>query len=172
MTFDRAILKPGDALLYYGDAPDFEPGTHAGFVDWSIAVKTGYWIVHIEIYRGAGVSLASRNGIGVNQYPLRTNGLVLVRRPESRLNLETAEAWFQNTARGQKYDFKGLLCFYLAVRQGSRNKMFCSEFALRWYRKASFEPFNPEVDADRTAPCEFWKCARFDTVWEKENFKP
>lgn len=170
--FDKSILEVGDALLYYGQSPVVSPQRRADFVDWSIAVKTGYWLSHIEIYDGEGMSVASRNGIGVNRYPLRLDGLVLVRRPVGIIDRETAEKWFQREARGQKYDFKGLLCFWLAVRQGSHAKMFCSEFALRWYRKAQIQPLNPDVDADRTAPCEFYKTANFATIWQLQNWNP
>jgi len=160
--FDTTLLKEGDALLYW------EPT----LVDWLISIKTGYWIAHIEIYAGRGTSVASRNGIGVNRYALRLGGLMSVRRPQGILDLETAEKRFQSDWRGQGYDFKGLLCFYLAVKHGSAKKMFCSEFALRFYRAASIQPFNPDMDADRTAPCEFWKTHEFDTIWQKKGFEP
>lgn len=170
--FHPDILRKGDCLLYYGDTPIGQQPKNAGFVDWAIAVKTGYWISHCEIYWGANLSVASRNVIGVNRYPLRLNGLACVRRPQGYLDLELAEKWFQNGVRGQKYDFKGLMCFYLAVRHGSARRMFCSEFALRWYRHAGFLPLSPAVDADRTAPCEFWKSPAFDTAWMRPGFDP
>lgn len=159
-------------MLYYGQTPVDEPKRRGDVVDWSIAVKTGYWIAHCEIYDGEGMSVASRNGIGVNRYPLRTDGLVCVRRPIGVIDREASEKWFSDEARGQKYDFKGLMCFYLAVNHGSAHKMFCSEFALRWYRKACIQPLNTEIDADRTAPCEFWKTPAFFTVWLAPNWEP
>ncbi|MDE2098684.1 MAG: hypothetical protein KGL39_15630 [Patescibacteria group bacterium] len=155
MPVDPAILRPGDTLLY------FENST----VDWLIAVKTGGKIAHIEIYAGDGMSEASRNEIGVNRYPLRQSGLVCVRRPLAPINWQLGEIWFNKVARGQKYDFKGLLCFYLAVQQGSRDRMFCSEFALRRKRMSGFEPFNPQQDADKTSPLDFWKCGTETTIW-------
>ena len=168
--FDQSIIEPGDSLLYYGESgPNHFGKQHAGIVDWMIAVKTSYWIAHIEIYTGSGMSVASRNGIGVNRYPLRLGGLMAVRRPRQGIDLFSAEKWFVGSARGQGYDFKGLLCFYLAVKRGSPTKMFCSEFALRWYRHAGFQPFNPDVDADRTGPCEFWKTGMMSTVWQKHQ---
>lgn len=170
--FNQSILEKGDALLYYGKALPPDPVTRADFVDWSIAVKTGYWLSHIEVYVGAGLSVASRNGIGVNRYPLRLEGLVCVRRPVGIADVDSATKWFINEASGQGYDFKGLLCFWMAVRQGSRKKQFCSEFALRWYRHAGIQPLNPKVDADRTAPCEFWKTGEFETIWQKIGFAP
>ena len=144
----------------------------SSFVDRIISIKTGYYLSHIEVYVGSGLSVASRNGIGVNRYPLRIAGLVCVRRPTGIVDMDSAMKWFQSDAIGQGYDFKGLLCFWLAVKQGSWKKQFCSEFALRWYRHARIHPLNPKVKADRTAPCEFWKTNEFETIWLKEGFQP
>ena len=172
MDFDRDILKPGDAMLYYGDAlPNAQDARqHAGFVDWAIGVKTGGLVAHIELYDVGGSSVASRNGIGVNRYATRLNGLIAVRRTKPAFDWLQGEGWFNSSARGEKYDFKGLLCFWLAVRQGSQDRMFCSEFALRRYRASSFQPFNPDQDADRTSPFDFWKCGNMDTIWKKPSF--
>jgi hypothetical protein len=172
LDFNPAVLHKGDSLLYYGNTPPEQPNHHADFVDWAIAVKTGYFLAHVEIYWGQGMSVASRNGIGVNRYPLRTGGIVCVRRPQGYMDFDAADFWFNNSARGQKYDFKGLLCFYLAVKQGSMKKMFCSEFELRYYRKAGFNPVHTEVDADRTPPSMSWISQAFETVWIKRGFEP
>ena len=163
MKFSLDMVEKGDALLYM---------QRTSFVDQCIAVKTGFRFGHIEIYWGAGMSMASRNGIGVNRYQFRPDDLVCVRRANGPLDYAYSEEWFVRRARGQKYDFLGLLCFWLAVKRGSPDRMFCSEFALRWYRMAGFQPFNEEMDADRTAPSEFWKAASFHTVWQLEGFLP
>jgi hypothetical protein len=160
MDLDYSSLQPGDVLLYFD---------RRSVVDWAIALKTYTRLSHIEIYTGNGMSVASRNGIGVNRYPLRKADLVCVRRCLGPLDLQFAEYWFTTTARGQKYDFKGLLCFTLAVQQGSPDKMFCSEFALRWLRKANVQPFNPDQDADKTPPSLFWVTRQLETVWEKAD---
>jgi hypothetical protein len=152
----KSKLKPGDHLLYFDGS---------SLMDWLIAIKTGARIAHIEIYTGDGMSVASRNGIGVNRYQYRPKGLVCVRRPLWPLDVLAAETWFNNVARGQAYDWKGLLCFYLAVKQGSKDKMFCSEFALNWDRAAGFDPFNSAVVADRTPPSFTWISSQFKTVW-------
>ena len=159
MTLDATNLLPGDVLLYFDSR---------SLVDWVIAFKTWNRIAHIEIYTGHGMSVASRNGIGVNRYPLRTEGLVCVRRSGAPLDMASADRWFQ-FSRDEKYDFKGLLCFYLAVKQGSMKKMFCSEFALRWCRHAGLEPFNPAQDADKTPPSYFWVTPAFETVWPSKE---
>ena len=153
----KQSLKKGDVLLYFD---------RASLMDWAIAIKTFTCIAHIEIYTGTGMSVASRNGVGVNRYPLRMDGLVCVRRPAQYFDFEAAEKWFE-TVRGQDYDWKGLLCFTLAVKQGSKDKMYCSEFGLRWCRAGSYQPFNPALDADCTPPSYFWASKEFFTVWGK-----
>ena len=162
-TFDTSILQSGDALLYY------DPRS---IVDRIIAIKTGGRISHIELWDGSGMSVASRNGIGVNRYHWRLDGLVAVRRPFGHIDWAAGQKWFLDDARGQKYDFKGLLCFYLAVKQGSPHKMFCSEFALCRYRHSVFQPFNPDQDADRTSPWDFWKARSMETIWQLHGFQP
>ena len=174
MNFDRDMLRVGDALLYYGSADPRIPSRdqNAGFIDLAIATKTSGRVSHIELYAGDGISQASRNGIGVNRYALRLPGLVAVRRPKVIFDWGIGEHWFDSSARGQKYDFLGLMCFYLAVKRGSPDRMFCSEFALRRYRHSNFQPFNPDHDSDRTSPFDFWKCGNMDTVWQKKGFSP
>jgi hypothetical protein len=111
------------------------------------------------------MSYASRNGIGVNAYPLRHDGVAAVVRPQEPLDFEEADSWFTATARGEGYDWLGLLCFTLAVKRGARDTMFCSEFATRFYRRAGLEPFNPRWPADRVPPCFFLVSPAFRTVW-------
>lgn len=148
-------LQSGDCLLY-------GPSSLFG---WIIAIKTWSRACHVEIYRGEGMSVASRNGIGVNIYPLRTTNLLYVRRPVRLLDIDNAMNWFFRAAQGQKYDWLGLLSFYLAVKQGSPNRMFCSEFATRWYREAGVELFNPELDADTIAPAQFDQTVELETIY-------
>src|SRR2546430_7436827 len=105
-------LQPGDALLY-------RPST---FFGWIIALKTWTRISHIEIYAGGGLSVASRNGIGVGKYPLRLDNLARVRRPRGLFFLDRAMTWFQ-TVDGHKYDYWGLLVFAFARRKGASDKM-------------------------------------------------
>jgi len=137
-------LEPGDALLY---AP-------SGFFGWLIAFKTWNKLSHVEVYAGNGKSYASRDGKGVGFYDFRADGLAKVLRPTLQpLNLKAANEWFA-TVDGQKYDWLGILVFTLAVAQGAKDKMFCSEFATRWYRKAGLKLFG-DCDADRIAPAQF-----------------
>lgn len=148
-------LQPGDHLLYFDNS----------FVDWVIAVKTWHKIGHIEIYNGHGLSVASRNGIGVNIYTLRTPGLKAVLRPIGAFDMRAGHDWFCKHAQGQGYDFLGLFCFTLAVNQGSPNKMFCSEFAREWDRAAGIPSFHPSCPGDLVAPGDFLDSPAFDHVW-------
>ena len=151
-------LKPGDCLHY---------GAHDLF-GWTTAVKTWSWTVHVEIYHHEGFSVASRNGLGVNIYPTRLTGLCAITRPKFEpLDFVTADSWFENVAKGQGYDWLGLLCFTLAVRHGSPTKMFCSEFATRYYRKLGHHAVNPRWDADHTAPAQLLQSATSTWIWTK-----
>jgi hypothetical protein len=149
-------LRPGDCLGYFS----------RDLIDYAIALKTWTRLAHVEIYEGNGLSVASRNGLGVNRYPLRKTDIAVIRRPFGGMDFESAKSWFETTARGEKYDWKGLLCFTLAVRQGSMNRMYCSEFMLRWYRAAGFLALDPDWDADKTPPAFILVPPTFETMWK------
>jgi len=156
MKFDISAIKPGDCLLY-------KPN---GFFGWLIAVKTWNKVSHCEVYNGGGISFASRDGIGVNSYLFRRKQLAYVLRPKTPVNLDAARRWFLADACGQKYDWKGILVFSLAVKQGAKDKMFCSEFLTRFYREGNFHPFSESYDADHIAPAQFLQSPEFDLVWK------
>lgn len=149
------FVRPGDCLLYRS----------GGLVGWIIKIKTWHAVSHCEAYIGGGRSVASRGPQdgkgGVGTWDLRLDGLAHILRPIDRFDLARAAAWFK-TVDGQKYDFLGLLCFTLAVKQGDPGKMFCSEFLTRWYRAGGLEPFQRDEDADKIAPCQFLLSPRFD----------
>ncbi len=155
MDLDIKILKPGDCLLY-------RPSSFFGYL---IAIKTWNKVSHTEVYIGHGRSVASRDGIGVDEYPLRLDGLAYVLRPNQEFNLQKGLRWFYKYAKGQKYDWKGMLVFALAVRQGALDKMFCSECSTRLYRKCDLKPFSNNYNADRVAPATFLCSPTFDEIW-------
>ena len=159
---DWSDLRSGDALGYFTRDP----------IDVGIAIKTWCRLSHVEVYSGGGLSVASRNGIGVNRYQLRKDGLAIIRRPLQPLDLAAANHWFETTARGQKYDWIGLLCFTLAVKQGSPRRMFCSEFMTRFYRRAQFQPFDHEWDADKVPPSFILVSPEFETIWKSPGWMP
>lgn len=127
-------IKPGDVLLYKG----------TGLVSSIIRTKTWSDWSHCEIYEGHGCSLAARDGLRCDRWDVRTNDLDKVLRltpylPGTKIpmpfDMATAVEWFESTAKGQPYDFLGLMSFMTARWQGRENgKLFCSEFAARWFR--------------------------------------
>ena len=140
----RECLKPGDVLLY---RPDSVWG-------WLIAVKTWHPISHCEAYVGHGMSVASRDGIGVGIYPTRFAQLTRILRPAPPINLEAAMTWF-NAVSNQGYDWLGLFRFLTWRDHHPHDKQFCSAFLTRWLRHGGVVPFAPEEDADAIAPCSF-----------------
>ncbi len=138
-----ALLRPGDCLLY-------RPTSLFGRL---VALKTWHAVSHVEVYAGSGQSFASRDGQGVDLYPLRLDGLRDVLRPVTPFDLAQAAAWFA-AVRGQKYDWWGLFRFF-TIGRGKPDRMFCSELATRLYRHSGIEPFQPDEDADLVAPFEF-----------------
>lgn len=146
-------LLPGDCLCY-------RPSSLFG---WIIAVKTWNRISHVEGYFGRGWSIGAREK-GVDFYDFRRDHLARVLRPKKEFDMPVAQQWFQKV-KGQKYDFLGLLCFTLAVKQGAQDRMFCSEFMTRWYRAGNFHAIAPWIDADHVAPAQFLQSTDFDMVW-------
>lgn len=141
--FKHKDLIPGDILLF--DSP--------GLFSWLIRVKTGGKYSHCEVYVGNSSVWASRNGAGVNSYPLDLTHVTAILRPKGKLDWKGGMHWFYKVAKGQKYDWLGLLNFYIAKMQGrENNKMFCSEFVVRLFRAFGFPLFPFSVDADGVAP--------------------
>lgn len=151
-------LLPLDVLLY----------RPSGLFGRLIALKTWSRYSHVEVYDGRGLSVASRDGLGVSRYPYRASELAAVLRPTAQdLNLLKARAWFK-TVNGQGYDWLGLVAFWTAKRQGIENgAMFCSEFATRYLRMAGCDPFNG-YDADGIAPGEFLKSPCLRVLWRED----
>ena len=159
--FEQAQLRPGDCLLY---GP-------RGLFGWLIAIKTWHRISHVEIYEGVNGThkvLASRDGLGVNRYTLRVDGLIWVLRPKAAVNLAAATAWFERVARGQRYDVDAILRF-LWPSDGKPDKdpdrQICSAFAVRWYEQAGVDAFSTREDADLIAPFQFNVSPAFDELW-------
>jgi len=157
MVTHHPQIHAGDLLFY---------NTPGSFVDFVIRTKTWSNVAHVEGYIGYGRSVASRNGLGVNEYDFRSEGLVAILRPIQRFNSQQAYDWFK-TVQGQQYDWSGLLCFAFAEWQGSPRKMFCSEFMKRWYEAGGLRILNPQWSADRTAPADLLKSPVMNWVWAK-----
>lgn len=167
MSFPVQSLREGDLLLY-GRTPFFASPT-SWFFGLVINFKTWSDFCHVEIYDGDGESLASRDGDGVGCYPVRLEQLICVRRPGIGYNHKLVRQWFDRYADGQKYDWKGLLCFALAAKQGAPDRMFCSEFACRAARVGLLKPFNPAMDADKASPAQLWQTPAYHSIWEQQG---
>ena len=136
-------LRPGDLLLYRS----------GGLFAWAIRVKTWSDVNHVETYVGTSQAFSARNN-GVNVFPLRLEGLRYVLRPIAPYDHVAAAAW-RETVRGQRYDWKGMLVFFLAAAQSARDRQFCSEACTRDARAGKIVPFADTFDADRVAPGSF-----------------
>lgn len=147
-------LQYGDCLLYGGSS----------FFDILIKIKTWGPVCHVEVYNEEGKTFASRNGLGVAQYNLQLADLKYVLRPKKVINKVTSLNYF-NHVEGQKYDWKGILCFTYAVKSGAPNEQFCSEFATNFYRAGQLTPFNPSWSADKVAPDDYLMSAEYDIIW-------
>jgi len=159
MAFDPSVLLPGDLLLY-------RPSTFFGYV---IAVKTWSRVSHVEVYIGKNESVGSREKTGVRTYPLRTSNVGFVLRAKHKPDMDSAMLWFFAKAIGQKYDYLGLLCFTLAVNQGSWSKQFCSEFAKRFMEHSGVEAIARHWPADKVAPGSYLMSPELQIVWTDGN---
>lgn len=146
--YQEPDFLPGDILLY----------SPKGFYGWLIAVKTWHMISHVEIYIGFGTTIAARSA-GVNYYPLELNDrlAIALRPPVPPFDIKKALAWFNKNAKGQAYDWKGLLRFtsrkpYTGIV--SEDAQFCSELGTRFLRNGDLPVFGL-LDADSIAPFQF-----------------
>ena len=98
--FNPEILQPGDILLF---AP-------SSFFGYAISWLTAGRVSHVEIYKGGGISYASRDGIGVDEYPLRVSGLYQVLRSRPRLNMGAMAIEFKKH-KGHAYDYGTIVKF-------------------------------------------------------------
>jgi len=174
MPLSLERLQAGDLLLYGG----------ASLINRLIQIKTWSRYSHVEMYEGGGLSLASRNGLGVGRYPVRTDGLLMILRlrPWVPFSMAAVRQWFPYVD-GQEYDWWGLFAFFAATRRGPDNyKMQCAEFCARALRVGigaavplpvasplgdrralaalGYDPFNGH-DADGIAPGEYAKSPLF-----------
>jgi hypothetical protein len=164
----KEFVKPGDVVLFLPTSP----------IGWAIAIKT--WnreashaeIVsavtpdYVETWTARGGNSAEEDGAtGANFYrdlqePRRATRVTWILRPDRMpctppFNAEAAHRWAERYAVGQKYDYFGLLVFTLALRQGSLDRMFCSEATVNYSREGGVDPFNPNWPPDMTAPATF-----------------
>jgi len=146
-----ADLIVGDTLLY----------TSHDLIDLGIEIKEADDVAHVEVYAGNNTSYASRNGIGVNVYPFRPDGLMYVRRNRGGFNQEEVEKWF-NGVKGLAYGWGdiiselepnsvGLYTTDLTQYKG----VDCSHFAAALQEVAQTEHFDPMYPKNKISPRDF-----------------
>ncbi len=145
-------LRPGDVLLYRG----------SGVYGWLIRLKTWHPIGHVEVYVGDRQSAASRDGKGVNIYPLRMDGLAYVLRPIEPFDLAAALRWYEREAKGLPYGWLDLLQF--VGQNVNRKGVVCSPFATQLLRAGGIPIFNDEP-AEKIAPFQFLTSERLVRIW-------
>lgn len=134
----------------------------------AIITRTGP-AAHVEIYEGNGQSLASRNGVGVNRYPFRAEGLMAVLVPKTILDttndfIDRFTAWFE-TVKGDAYDWNGLAGFAVDSVKQQKDHWFCSAFVAKGCEMAGFPVFNPLWSPSLITPSDFLKSAALRWQW-------
>lgn len=141
--FLTTLILPGDILLYDRD----------GLMNAFIRFKRGEKYSHVAIASSPGHVIEAIQGKSLDERPLRFDGLKAIYRHTEPIDFEAGYRWFENEARGQKYDWIGLLSFAWAKFQGRQNdKMFCSEFVARFFAKIGKPLFSDITDADAVSP--------------------
>jgi len=161
-------LQPGDTLLY--SRSDIF-GLITAFKTWSPAV-------HVEKYEGNNLSLASRNGIGVNRYPLRLEQLCAVLRPKQAIDMEAVRKWFEvphsplyldGGVRHRPYGWLDLLRFY-GLRIPTEG-WICSQFAALADRAGGLASFAREYYAGTIDPGDFFVSPAYDWAWVRPDVR-
>jgi hypothetical protein len=158
-------LQPGDTLLY----------SKSDVFGLITSIKTWSPAVHVEKYEGDGQSLASRNGIGVNRYPVRAAQLCAVLRPNQPINMAAVKKWFEvrfdrqtrRGVRGRPYGWLDLLRFY-----GMRiptNGWICSQFAASADRAGGLNSFAKQYYAGTIDPGDFFLSPAYDWAWVRHD---
>src|SRR5687768_12687953 len=137
------IILPGDILLYDRD----------GWANTFIKFKRGEKYSHVAIASRPGYMLEARQGDVCDERPIRFDGLAAVYRHTDPIDFEKGFEWFEAEAKGQGYDWIGLLSFAFAKFQGRQNNlMFCSEFVCRFFKKLGNGLFSDDTDCDAVSP--------------------
>jgi hypothetical protein len=172
MTSPIPLLETGDVLLYGRKPRDF-----FGLVT---RIVTDSPAVHVEMYRGDGMSYASRNGIGVNSYPVRMEQLIAVLRPISltTLQLKALDHWFFLPYKDNpKYGVIGRPYGWLDLLEFACNTKFrtdgwiCSEFVANAFFQMDYHPFSLSFDYGLIDPGDFFKSPALHWIWVRPDVK-
>lgn len=134
-------IQPGDCLVY-------KPSSLMGRL---IARKTWFPYSHVEVCVSDKQAIAARSE-GVAYFPIRIDKyLAVVMRPTVNFELEDGLEWFNLHAKGQPYDYFGLLRFYM-IGKAHPTKMFCSELATGFYRNSGMKDLFHNTESDLVPP--------------------
>jgi len=136
------LLQPGDILLYGDSSP----------LSWAIRFRTWSDVSHVEIYAGDLHSLASRRE-GVNQYPMRVDGLRRVMRPAAPFDFTAGLKWFYDQAGGTPYGWLDLWRFY-GIDVETKG-WICSEFADYFFQNCGLPLFNLDYPEGAVCPRDY-----------------
>lgn len=160
-------LLPGDILLY----------SKSDLFGWITRIKTFSPAVHIEMYEGQCMSLASRNGIGVNRYPFREAQLAAVLRPRQQINMAAVTKWFEKPfnkitgegVRGRPYGWLDLLRF-CCIKIPTFG-WICSEFAALACVAGGLDVFAADYYAGTIDPGDFFLPSAFTWEWVRPDVR-
>lgn len=145
MSLDPKILKPGMLLLYEASS----------LFGYAIAAFSGSRISHIEMYAGDGTSYASRDGVGVDEYPLRLKDLALVLEAVEPLNMDRVREGFSRKI-GHRYDNSTILKFAtFGLFGGKPMAEVCSEIQAYLVRVGGLERAFGDKQPDEVKPSDF-----------------
>lgn len=157
---DPRILQPGHLLLYEASS----------LFGYGIALWSGSRISHIEMCKGGGISYASRDHLGVEEYPLRLDGLALVLRTPRPLDMARVAKGFE-AKRGHRYDYSTIKKFAtFGLSEGKPMAEVCSELQAYLVRVGGEESIFGAKQPDEVSPSDFVKAALSGdllTVWDK-----
>jgi hypothetical protein len=153
-----AKIRPGSILLY----------SSPSIVDWLIE-RTGP-CAHVELFLGNGRSFASRNGLGVNYYDLRKDGLIAIR-SHIGVNVDTWVKW-ADTVVGDGYDWRGLEGFLIDRPTNEPHHEFCSAVIELGFRKSQYiELHNKLWPWSLITPTDLFKTPNLNNDWlDVEHF--
>ena len=162
-------LEAGDILLY--QSPDLTDK----LIEWKEGDPD---TAHVEVYIGAGVSVASRNGIGVNSYKFRPDGLMHVRRPTCVFHLDTAMNWFVQV-KGAPYGWGDIGATLNLVEKPEdawtkpeilvQTGMDCDHLAAMFLRAGLVNLFDVTFDYRKLTPRDFKLPVNSQGVWDAVN---
>jgi len=148
-------LQPGDILLY----------DSGSLVDWLIKFRTWSDVAHVEIYLDNYESTASRNGLGVDIYPVRYEGLRYIRRLQVPFDRIAARK-FAIKMRGTPYGYGDLARFYLL--NIPTKGLICSQYGDLLLRAGSVVAFYEDYPPGAVSPRDYELIPNFiaKTVWQ------